>query len=124
MPDLRQFVKARQRPTSDFIIVIQVQIRCSDGFPREAPEVVFVTPIFHPNVYANGTLCWYSGDNSGERYYMDAVVGAVNLLLRNPNPDSPANREAAELYKHNKYEYNRRARELTEQHALPLDHPY
>lgn len=97
----------------------QVRITCPDGYPREAPKTTFVTPIFHPNVFDhNYDLCWHSEDNTGERYVLDAVVGAINPLLETPNPDDPANREAPSLYLTNRNEYNRRARQMTNEHAI------
>lgn len=39
----------------------------------------------------------------------------VQSLLCDPNPNSPANSEAARLFSENKREYNRRVREIVEQ---------
>jgi hypothetical protein len=39
-------------------------------------------------------------------------------LLCDPNPNSPANSEAAQLFQSNKREYNRRVREVVEQSWL------
>jgi ubiquitin-conjugating enzyme E2 A len=36
-------------------------------------------------------------------------------LLTDPNPNSPANAEAARLYESNRREYNRRVKEVVEQ---------
>lgn len=36
-------------------------------------------------------------------------------LLCDPNPNSPANSEAARMFSENKREYNRRVREIVEQ---------
>jgi len=39
----------------------------------------------------------------------------LQSLLCDPNPNSPANSEAARLFGENKREYNRRIREIVEQ---------
>lgn len=39
----------------------------------------------------------------------------VQSLLSDPNPNSPANSEAARLFSENKREYNRRLKEIVEQ---------
>lgn len=39
----------------------------------------------------------------------------LQSLLCDPNPNSPANSEAARLFSENKREYNRRVREVVEQ---------
>jgi ubiquitin-conjugating enzyme E2 A len=40
---------------------------------------------------------------------------ALQSLLCDPNPNSPANSEAARLFSENKREYNRKVREIVEQ---------
>ena len=42
-------------------------------------------------------------------------VPDLQLLLCDPNPNSPANGEAAELFVKNKREYNKRVREIVEE---------
>lgn len=39
----------------------------------------------------------------------------LQSLLCDPNPNSPANSEAARMFSENKREYNRRVREIVEQ---------
>ncbi|RVW90543.1 Ubiquitin-conjugating enzyme E2 2 [Vitis vinifera] len=39
----------------------------------------------------------------------------LHSLLCDPNPNSPANSEAARMFSENKREYNRRVREIVEQ---------
>lgn len=39
----------------------------------------------------------------------------LQSLLCDPNPNSPANSEAARMYSENRREYNRRVREIVEQ---------
>ncbi|MFS8031589.1 putative ubiquitin-conjugating enzyme E2, ubiquitin-conjugating enzyme/RWD [Helianthus anomalus] len=40
---------------------------------------------------------------------------ALQSLLCDPNPNSPANSEAARLFSENKREYNRKVKEVVEQ---------
>ena len=42
------------------------------------------------------------------------------MLLNEPNPASPANGEAAELFVKNKREYNRRVKEVVDQSILEI----
>jgi ubiquitin-protein ligase len=42
-------------------------------------------------------------------------VFSLQSLLCDPNPNSPANSEAARMYSENRREYNRRVREIVEQ---------
>ena len=60
-------------------------------------------------VYSDGSLCldilqkqWSSA------YTVGAILTSIQSLLPDPNPDSPANAEAAKLFVDNKREYYRR----------------
>ncbi|KAE8783148.1 hypothetical protein D1007_43411 [Hordeum vulgare] len=45
----------------------------------------------------------------------DGAVSTLESLLCDPNPNSPANSEAARMFSENKREYNRKVREIVEQ---------
>ncbi len=47
-------------------------------------------------------------------YDVAAILTSVQSLLHDPNPNSPANAEAARLFTDNKKEYQRRVRECVE----------
>lgn len=47
-------------------------------------------------------------------FYMKLAF-LLQSLLCDPNPNSPANSEAARMFSENKREYNRRVREIVEQ---------
>ena len=91
--------------------------RFPSDYPSGAPTITFNTPIFHPNVFSCGQLCWHSNDENGSYYFADALISAINVLLVEPNPDSPANSEAARLYNSNRGEYIRRAVAHTKENA-------
>ena len=80
-------------------------------YPHTQPDVKFVEIPFRPNVYQNGKICidilqaqWSSA------YDIAAIMTAIQSLLVDPNPESPANAEAANLFVNNKNEYNRRVK--------------
>lgn len=97
--------------------LFSITIRFPTDYPYGAPSIIFNTPIFHPNVFSDGQLCWHANDTNGSTYFADALISAINILLVDPNPNSPANREAAELFNRNKQEYNRQAAQHTSRHA-------
>jgi ubiquitin-conjugating enzyme E2 A len=41
-------------------------------------------------------------------YDVSAILTSLQSLLHDPNPNSPANAEAAQMYSENKIEYNKR----------------
>ena len=90
-------------------------LQFTDNYPNQPPTVKFVSKMFHPNVYANGDLCLDILQNRwSPTYDVAAILTSVQSLLHDPNPNSPANVEAAQLYKENRKEYVRRVRETVE----------
>lgn len=94
-----------------------VTITFPQDYPYSPPMIKFNTPIYHPNVFSDGKLCWHENDTGGSKYFADILIGAINCLMETPNPNSPANSEAARLLVSNKDEYLRRALAHTRQHA-------
>ena len=90
-----------------------------DEYPKKPPHVRFETPVFHPNVYTNGEICLDLLQNNWSPLY-DAsnVLLAIQTLLSDPNPDSPANSEAAKLFVNDKREYLRRVRQCVQESWL------
>ncbi|ORX41192.1 ubiquitin-conjugating enzyme [Kockovaella imperatae] len=87
----------------------------SDSYPNKPPTVRFVSKMFHPNIYSNGELCLDILQNRwSPTYDVAAVLTSVQSLLNDPNPQSPANVEAAQLYKDNIKEYERRVKTTVE----------
>ena len=83
----------------------------TEEYPNRPPTVKFVTPLFHPNVYADGAICLDILQNAWTPIYdVAAVLTSIQSLLCDPNPASPANAEAARLYADDRREYNRRVR--------------
>lgn len=76
----------------------------------------FVSKMFHPNIYADGGICLDILQNQWSPIYdISAILTSIQSLLTDPNPNSPANSEAARLYAENRREYNRRVKEVVEQ---------
>ncbi len=86
-----------------------------ESYPTKPPHVKFLSQIFHPNVYANGDLCLDILQNRwSPTYDVSAILTSVQSLLHDPNPNSPANAEAARLFTDNKKEYVKRVKESVE----------
>jgi len=88
----------------------------SEDYPNKAPQVKFITKMFHPNIYADGAICLDILQNQWSPIYdISAILTSIQSLLTDPNPNSPANAEASKLYVENKGEYNRRVKAVVEE---------
>ncbi|KAJ2807918.1 Ubiquitin-conjugating enzyme E2 2 [Coemansia guatemalensis] len=90
-------------------------LKFEETYPNKPPEVQFVSEMFHPNVYTTGELCLDILQNRwSPTYDVSAILTSIQSLLHDPNSGSPANVEAANLYRENRKEYVRRVREIVE----------
>lgn len=90
-----------------------------ESYPNKPPTVKFLSRMFHPNVYTNGELCLDILQNRwSPTYDVAAILTSIQSLLHDPNPNSPANAEAAQLYRENMKEYVRRVKATVEESWL------
>mmetsp|Transcript_33894 Transcript_33894/g.54273 ORF Transcript_33894/g.54273 Transcript_33894/m.54273 type:complete len:198 (+) Transcript_33894:45-638(+) len=88
----------------------------TEDYPNKAPKVKFVTKMFHPNIYADGSICLdILQHNWSPIYDIAAILTSIQSLLTDPNPNSPANVEAAKLYQENRREYEKRVQMIVEE---------
>ena len=92
----------------DFDIMLKFDI----DYPKRPPSVKFLIPMYHPNIYRDGKICidilqneWTPAQN------VRTILYSIRSLLMDPNPSSPANREAAELYNKDKTAYENKVRD-------------
>ncbi|KAJ3245347.1 Ubiquitin-conjugating enzyme E2 2, partial [Chytriomyces hyalinus] len=80
-----------------------------ESYLTKPPHVKFVFKMFHLNVYANGNLCLDILQNQwSPTYDIAAILASIQLLLHDPNPNSPANTKAARLFTEDCKAYDRR----------------
>jgi ubiquitin-conjugating enzyme E2 G1 len=82
-------------------------------YPQHPPKMTFKTPIWHPNVAPDGIVCISILHEPGEDRYgyerpeerwlpvhtVETILLSVISMLASPNPDSPANVEAAKEFR-------------------------
>lgn len=95
--------------------IFQLRIQFPDAYPSHPPRVRFITEMFHPNIFADGSLCLdILQDKWKPVYTVGTILTSIQSLLTDPNNASPANPDAARLLATNPKEYKKRVRRLAE----------
>eukprot|EP00796_Vickermania_ingenoplastis_P010220 gene10220-7163_t len=93
----------------------QMEFKFMDTYPMTPPHVKFVTPVFHPNVYPDGSLCLdIISSMWTPTLDVQTLLLSIQSLLNDPNPSSAANSEAAETITRNPNAYYERVKRLAE----------
>jgi ubiquitin-conjugating enzyme E2 A len=93
----------------------KLSMEFSEEYPNKPPKVVFLSEMFHPNIYKDGSICLDILQNKWSPIFdISAILTSIRSLLNDPNPNSPANAEAARLFVENKREYNKKVQEKVE----------
>lgn len=82
----------------------------------------FTPPLFHPNVYPSGTVC-LSILNEEEGWKPAITIKQILLgvqdLLDDPNPESPAQADAYNLFKKDKVAYEAKVKRIVPENPAP-----
>eukprot|EP00009_Paramoeba_aestuarina_P006525 CAMPEP_0201508888 /NCGR_PEP_ID=MMETSP0161_2-20130828/2090_1 /ASSEMBLY_ACC=CAM_ASM_000251 /TAXON_ID=180227 /ORGANISM="Neoparamoeba aestuarina, Strain SoJaBio B1-5/56/2" /LENGTH=164 /DNA_ID=CAMNT_0047903669 /DNA_START=78 /DNA_END=572 /DNA_ORIENTATION=- len=92
------------------------------NYPHAPPKMVFSTRMWHPNIYQNGEVCISILHPPGEdpNHYetpqerwspaqsVEKILISVMSMLAEPNDESPANIDAAKMWRNNREEFVKR----------------
>lgn len=106
----------------------KAEMTFTDKYPYEPPTFRFTRPIYHPNIYTDGKVCIsilhtpgedeQSGELATERWSsiqgVESVLRSILLLLDDPEISSPANVDAGVMYRDDREQYNKMAKDAVE----------
>lgn len=101
--------------------VLRLKISIPDNYPLTSPKVEFEHPVFHPNIGNSGNICLdILNSQWSPTYTLSKVMLSISSLLNDPNPASPLNGTAAQLWKENREKYNMESRKLMEKYCKKI----
>ncbi|KAH7135227.1 ubiquitin-conjugating enzyme/RWD-like protein [Dendryphion nanum] len=105
--------------------VFPAELKFPPDYPLAPPTMKFLVDLWHPNVYQDGRVCISilhpPGDDplqyeqASERWSpiqsVEKILISVMSMLAEPNDESPANVDAARMWRENRAEYEKVVRQ-------------
>ena len=85
----------------------------NESYPIKPPSIKFTKFVFHPNIYRDGKICIdiLEQKNWAPSLNIQSILISLVSLFDDPNINSPANREAANLYKEDRAAFEKKVKE-------------
>ena len=104
--------------------VFTAQLTFPQDYPLNPPKMKFKSELFHPNIYPDGTVCIsilhppgndpHGYESSNERWTpvqsIEKILLSVMSMLTEPNTESPANVDAAKMWREDRQAFKKKAR--------------
>ncbi|KAA6397718.1 MAG: putative Ubiquitin-conjugating enzyme E2 7 [Streblomastix strix] len=102
--------------------LFQAELVFPDVYPNYPPKMKFTSEMWHPNIYADGRVCIsilhppgadrWGYEDSAERWRpinnVESILLCVQCMLGEPNDQSPANIEAAVMWRNKPQEFKKK----------------
>ncbi|CAF3190859.1 unnamed protein product, partial [Rotaria socialis] len=117
-------IQGRILPTSEPFCQrsFRISITLPEMYPFAPPVLRFLTPIYHPNVMNNGTVCIKLTDcyrDYTPHVTFSEIIIATEKLISTPDLEFAIHPDAAMEYNGNREQYNRHALQYVLRWGLP-----
>eukprot|EP01099_Mayorella_cantabrigiensis_P005961 TRINITY_DN4875_c1_g1_i3.p1 TRINITY_DN4875_c1_g1~~TRINITY_DN4875_c1_g1_i3.p1 ORF type:complete len:191 (+),score=41.95 TRINITY_DN4875_c1_g1_i3:60-575(+) len=105
--------------------VFVAKLKFPADYPLNPPKMIFSTEMWHPNIYSNGEVCisilhppgndslhadpslyFSSAEKWSPVQSVEKILISVVSMLAEPNDESPANIEAAKMWREDRQKFN------------------
>lgn len=100
----------------------KTELQFSKDYPNKPPKMRFISDIWHPNIHPNGDVCIsilhepgedkWGYERAEERWLpihtVETIIMSVISMLSEPNPESPANVDAAVQFRQDPKAFKKR----------------
>jgi ubiquitin-conjugating enzyme E2 G1 len=98
-----------------------------NDFPNMPPTMTFTSEMWHPNIYTDGKVCisilhppgddeFNTQETADERWRpilgVEQILVSVISMLSDPNDESPANLDAAVMWRNDKLAFKKKVRQI------------
>lgn len=92
-------------------------LKIPSSYPHEPPKLKCETSIYHPNIDHEGNVCLnILREDWKPVLTINSIIYGLLHLFNEPNPEDPLNKEAAELLKNDRRQFEINVRRYSRQH--------
>jgi ubiquitin-protein ligase len=99
--------------------VFKLKFKFPENYPFKAPDVKFLTTVYHPNIKTDtGEICqdvFASGWAPTQK--VEEILEKIITMLKEPSTSTPLENEICQEYINNREKFNKTAREYTTKYA-------